>query len=275
MRRTSACLVVAALAITGCGTHHATTQSQTTAASAAPSSSNKPSVSTKPSVSKKSSAASPPASVAALPSAAPASGTVPATGSPPKNGTYTYNVTFNGNHSTRRTTISTESKTSTATKQSESASSGSASAVQHVIWTKDAKYLAETVSSQGPNRFDCDWKPDMIEYKFPLAKGAHWSQTTSCTVTFGAAKVTSTVHNDATVRGSGQVTIAGTTVKVWIIETKITNTSSDGTHTSSGSATRMTQFAPDVGLAVRYTETGKSSSGTATASFELQSIKPS
>jgi hypothetical protein len=211
---------------------------------------------------------------AAIPTPAPATGAVAATASPPQTGTYTYKVTFNGNTSTRKTTITSEGGSSSGAKQAETATAGNASATQHVVWTSGGKYLADTVSTQGSNRFDCDWKPDMIEYQFPMRTGAHWTQTTSCTVTFGATKVTSQVHNDATVRGNGQVTIGGRTVKVWVIETKITTKSSDGTHTTTAQATRTTQFSPEVGLAVRYTETGKTSTGPATATFELQNIKP-
>ena len=275
MKRTSACLIVAALATVGCGGGHTTAGSQTSASSAAPKGSTSPLPSGSRKTRSNGSSPAPSTSTAALPSAAPAAGPVPATGTPPKLGTYVYDVTFNGKQSTRRTTIAADGTSSAGTKLAERASSGSATATQHVIWTKDAKSLAETDSSQGSNRFDCDWNPDMIEYKFPLAKGAHWSQSTSCTVTYGGAKITSKVHNDATVRDSGQVTVAGTTVKVWIIDTTITNTSSDGTHTSSGSVKRTTQFAPEIGLPVRYTEVGKTPSGTASATFVLKNTKPS
>jgi len=265
------CLV--ALVAAGCGkSNEAGKQTQDNAAATSSPAGSKTSPAPKANASGSPAHSAPPA-VLAAPS--PAAGAVPATASPPKTGTYVYNVTVNDKRSVRRTKVSAEGSTTSATKEAERAESGNASATQHVTWTKTAKYLTETVTVQGSNRYDCDWKPDMIEYEFPLRPGLHWTQTSTCTVNVGATKVTTTVHDDATVRGSGEVTVAGRTVKVWVIDTTITNTSSYENRSATGQVNRTTQLAPELGLAVRYKETGKTDSGTVTATFELQNTKPS
>jgi len=269
MRRVAICLFLSFLA-GACGGGRAAKQS---AASASPGASSTPGSSASPG--NTNGASSNKATAApGLPRAAPLSGPIATTGTPPKTGTYTFNVTLDAKRSTRDVVVTSEGGSAAATKQGEKTSSDSASSTQHVIWRKDGKYLADIATKQGSNNYDCNFEPDLVEYKFPLKVGAKWSGTSSCTLTIGAVKVKSTIHETATVTGKGEVTIGGRRVKVWIINQVLDSSSEYGTRKYSGQSKRATQYAPEVGLAVRYSENSTSGDRSSNATYELQSTQP-
>jgi hypothetical protein len=212
-------------------------------------------------------------------SSAPSGAAKPATRiTPPKEGTYRYKQTSDGQTST--VTLEIEDKGSG--KQSETQSDGSQGAVTaDVEYRPDGKYDTKSTFGEPPQGFTCDWKPDLLEARFPIAAGQTWDVKSSCTSTVGAASITITVNGKATVRGSERATVGGTPVDVWVGHFEGTINFKTPQGNFSQKVTSDDRISPKYGVTVRSTETSEGTNPQTgqeqktKATRELVSLTPS
>ncbi len=137
---------------------------------------------------------------------------------PPRPGTYRYR--FRGSGEERETTTSVESKGTNdlGTNQVITQKGGGFDSTSDVSWRKDSVILLKSVFTFGQSRGECDWEPDFVQAKLPLAKGLTWQSKSSCTVTGFGAPIVVTRTLDARVGDLRRVRIVGRSVDVWTIE---------------------------------------------------------
>lgn len=137
---------------------------------------------------------------------------------PPRPGTYRYK--FRGGGEERETTTTVESKGTNdlGTNQVVSQKGGGFDSTSDVSWRKDSVVILKSVFTFGQSRGECDWEPDFVQAKLPLAKGVTWQSKSSCTVTGFGAPIVVTRTLDAKVGDLRRVKIAGRAVDVWVIE---------------------------------------------------------
>jgi hypothetical protein len=186
------------------------------------------------------------APTAATTSAPPktAASSISATAAPPKPGDYRYRVVSDG-ETTEETTRISDGGSGRQTERGEEVSS-------EVAWRGDGKFILETTFGQPPESFRCDWNPDVLEYKFPMAAGTSWSIKGSCSPGPGV-----TIEFDATSRvaGAERIAVAGQNVNTWVVRSEGTLTFRTPQETATQTITSDDRFSPEHGLSVRSTET--------------------
>ncbi len=195
-----------------------------------------------------SAAASPTASAAPQATATPAPTSAPTGGLsqavPPKPGSYRYRETSGGETSEQTLRITDKG----AGRQTEE----DGEVTSEVAWRDDGKYIVETTFTAQQGGFRCDWDPDVLEYKFPLASGATWRIKNTCTVAQGFS-----IEIDSTSRvtGSEKTSAAGQTVDTWIVHSEGTLTFRTPQGSSKQNLTADDRFSPAHGLSVHVSET--------------------
>jgi hypothetical protein len=121
-----------------------------------------------------------------------------------------------------------------------------------VAWRGDGKYVLETTFTAQQGGFRCDWDPDVLEYKLPLAQGTTWRIENSCVVAQG---FTIEIESTSRVTGSEKTSVAGQTVDTWIVYSEGTLTFRTPQGTSMQRVTADDRFSPAHGLSVRVSET--------------------
>ena len=137
---------------------------------------------------------------------------------PPRPGTYRYR--FRGRGEERETTTSVENKGTNdlGTNQVIAQKGGGFDSTSDVSWRRDSVVILKSVFTFGQSRGECDWEPDFVQAKLPLAKGTAWQSKSSCTITGFGAPIVVTRTLDAKVVDLRRVRIAGRIVDVWAIE---------------------------------------------------------
>lgn len=144
---------------------------------------------------------------------------------------------------------------------------------QGVQLTETVAYGPEGVIQESLNvtafgqQANCDWNPDIVEYPANLSVGATWSVKSQCTTSFGQFKVEGT----GKVLGRKTVTIGGTAVNTWVIETKIKLQTPQGNQ----QADELDYFDPSRGIDLyRKTVASDGEGGTVTVVRRLASLTP-
>jgi len=197
---------------------------------------------------------SPPATVSAQPqtsaaapapaTAAPAAAEGPGGTVPSKPGAYRYREVSDG-ETTEETVRITDRGGGRQTEAETDFSS-------EVAWRSDGKYILESTFGQPPQGFRCDWNPDVLEYKLPLAQGTSWRAAQSCTAAQG---FTIEFDSASRVTGAERVRVAGQDVDTWVIRSEGTLTFRTPQGSSTQNLTSDNHFSPEHGLSVKSTET--------------------
>lgn len=144
---------------------------------------------------------------------------------------------------------------------------------QGVQLTETVAYSAQGVIQEMLNvsafgqQARCDWNPDIVEYPANLAVGTTWSVKSQCTTTFGPFKVDGT----GKVLGRKAVTIAGTAVNTWVVETKVKLETPQGNQ----EAEELDYFDPARGIDLyRKTVASDGEGGKVTIVRRLASLTP-
>lgn len=113
----------------------------------------------------------------------------------------------------------------------------------------------------------CDWNPDILEYPANLSVGATWSVKSQCTTSFGPFKVEGT----GKVVGRKTVSIGGTTVNTWVVQTQIKLQTPQGNQ----EADELDYFDPSRGIDLyRKTVASDGQGGKVTVVRRLASLTP-
>lgn len=201
---------------------------------------------------------------------------------PPKPGKYRFKATSGsaqGSESEETTTtIESQGGSGGEVRQLEKTQGGPTGNMDNtVVWRKDGKFIEKTTTDGE----DCDYNPDILQYKLPLAKDSSWDTDSSCTGSFpgpGGQKqqVTVRVTGSARVLGLERVQVVGQQVDTWIIDSNSNVTVSDATgqqvFTFSGNSRE--NFSPKHGITVltNGSFTGFGSSGSYRA--EILNLEP-
>lgn len=169
----------------------------------------------------------------------------------PKPGTYRYKQTESGQTSQSTLTIASQG----GGKQTETLTDGDGQQTTHVEYRQGGKYDTRTVFGQPPQALNCDWKPDLLEIRFPVQTGARWAVKGSCSQAFGAATIEVSIDGEVTVRGKERTRVGGTAVDVWVGHFEGTIAFETPNGQMSQKVTSDDRIAPDHGLVVRSTET--------------------
>jgi hypothetical protein len=200
----------------------------------------------------------------------------PGPAKPSRAGTYRYKLsTSDGKSSDATTQVEDKGTANGETKQLVKLRGQGFDSDNDVAWRADGVYVLVSNIQYGQNRFTCDWNPDAVQLKLPLAAGATWESSSSCTFTFGTTPVTVVRRTTGTIVELRRVKVAGQVVDVWAIDgtehTEFAGNAIDSAGTSL--------FSPKHGLVVRSDSTIKSASGPngpqqTTATMELQNLDP-
>jgi hypothetical protein len=225
-----------------------------------------------------------PTTAAPAVTAAPTTTAVPEDLGPPKDpgpakpsraGTYRYKVTSSDGKTTDATTQVVDKGTSGGeTRQVVKLRGQGFDADNDVAWRPDGVYVLVSNVQFGNNQATCDWNPDTVQLRLPLAAGTTWESSSTCTFTFGTTPVTVVRKVTGRIVELRRVRVAGQVVDVWAIDGTEHVEFAGGSVDSAGTSL----FSPKHGLVVRSDTTIKGSgpqgAQEGTASTEIQNLDP-
>ncbi len=194
----------------------------------------------------------------------------------PKDGTYRYKTTTTGGSQPGEREITTKienkGKTGDDTRVTVTKAGSGFDSTNDTSWKPDGVRTLVSHFSFGANKGDCDWEPDALELKLPLAKGVAWTSDTSCMLTgIGPSPIPLSRSIKAEVTGLKRVKVASTVVDVWEIQR--TETISGGGRSGDTKATVL--YSPKHGIEVDVQGTVTSGEGSSSYHQELLSLNPS
>ena len=140
-----------------------------------------------------------------------------------------------------------------------------------ISWRGDGVHVLSTVITFGQNKGTCDWNPDTVQLKLPIAKGASWESSSSCQMTgFGATPIPLNRKITGKFLEVRRVRVAGQVVDVWAIE---------GTEHLDGAGqvvdrAGITLFSPKHGVQVSSSGKVTTSQGTTDYRTEILNLDP-
>lgn len=219
--------------------------------------------------------------------ATPVPTTVAATGDPgraqpTKVGTYTYDNTIDGSTSEGTMTVEAKAGSADETRQTQTLKGEQGSLKNEVFWRADGVYLASSAGSNGGIGGECNWEPDLLTLRLPVAKGTSWTADSACSGTSPYGPYSLKAHFEGTVRGTARVAVGDQHVDVWVIDGKqhveINSTYQGQPIKLVQDSTSTAFFAPTRGLVVREESTAESSgpqgSRTQTTVRQLKDFTP-
>jgi len=138
---------------------------------------------------------------------------------PPRAGVYRYRARANGEETEGTTTVEDKGTNDLGTNQVIAQKGGGLDATSDVSWRSDGVIILRSVFTFGETKGECDWEPDFLQSRLPLARGTAWQSASSCMVTgFGPTPIPLKRTLDAKVVDLRRVRIAGEAVDAWVIE---------------------------------------------------------
>jgi hypothetical protein len=189
----------------------------------------------------------------------------PGPASPPAAGTYTYHLTRSGNSSDTTVKVADDGHAADGVQQVITQNEGSGSISNHVTWRSDGELLRVTDFNSPQSSSACDWQPDIVQVRLPLAVGVSWDVDSSCQTVFAGTPTTAREAFHATVVRYEQLVVGGKAVDCWVISRSDKTTLTSAQYTVEQQGTSTVWWAPSAGLDVR-TET----KGTTTATSKGQ-----
>ena len=231
--------------------------------------------------------AGPPASSAPATTEAPAPTSPPTTAAPtedlgppgdpgpatvPRAGSYRYKAT--DSRGERETTTKIEDRPPTGSperRQLVTIRGDGFDTDNEVSWRGDGVYVLSTVITFGDNKGTCDWNPDTVQLKLPIAKGTSWESSSTCQMTgIGPTPIPLNRKLTGKFLEVRRVRIAGQVIDVWAIEA---TEHLDGGG-QSGDRVGTVLFSPKHGVTVSQTGKATTSQGTYDYRSEIQNLDP-
>ena len=140
-----------------------------------------------------------------------------------------------------------------------------------VSWRGDGVYVLSTIITFGENKGTCDWNPDTVQLKLPLAKGTTWESASTCNMTgIGPTPIPLNRKLTGKLLEVRRIRVAGQVVDVWAIEAT--------EHLDGGGQNvdrvGTTLFSPKHGVVVSSSGKVTSSQGTSDYRSEIQNLDP-
>lgn len=189
-------------------------------------------------------------------------------------GKYRYRTTSTNTEGEKQTresgvTIEDGSKTPQALRQiikpettQEQRESGFGGFQQEIEWRADGLYEIGNKGTTPQGETGCNWDPPRLSLRLPLKVGLEWKSDSSCTstVTYQGQQQTFKNHTvtSSKVTGTQQVTVAGQTIEVFVIEERSTAKTEGSGFSNSAEGTGTRLFSAKHGLDVKWS--GKSTS---------------
>ena len=162
----------------------------------------------------------------------------------PKAGTYRYRTKQADKTSEGTTKIEDKGASGGGRKLVTTMTGQGRDSTSDLIWGPDDVKVTQTTFGKAT----CDWDPDHLEMKIALSKGATWSSTSSCTVTFGTTAARITRTSSSKVIDARRVRVAGQEIPVWVFES---TEKFEAPGQGGGEIKRTTWFSPAHGVVVR------------------------
>jgi hypothetical protein len=199
----------------------------------------------------------------------------PGPAKPSRAGTYRYKVTTSDGKTTDATTQVEDKGTSGGeTRLLVKLRGQGLDSDNDVAWRADAVYVLVSTFQFGNNKATCDWNPDAVQLKLPVAAGTTWESSSSCSFTVGTTPVTVVRKTTGKILELRRVKVAGQVVDVWAIEGTEHVEFAGGVIDGSGTSL----FSPKHGLVVKSDSTMKGSgpqgAQEGSASMEIQNLDP-
>lgn len=174
----------------------------------------------------------------------------------PKPGQYRYRYSTSGGRSEPRSEeqvlkIEDLEVSASQVRQSMTLDAKGGSGRQEVVWRSDGNYLMKEGGKSGETEVECDWEPDILNRKLPLAKGAEWSYDTTCTFTIQGVNGNRHRTGKARVTDRRRVDVAGQSVDAFVIDQTFTETASFGEFTANTESSSTDYFSAEHGLSVK------------------------
>jgi hypothetical protein len=137
---------------------------------------------------------------------------------PPRPGVYRYRVQARGDTAEATTTVEDKGSDNFGRNQVVSMKGGGFDSTSDVSWRSNSVVVSRSTFTFGETRSECDWDPDFVQARLPLANGVAWQSTSSCATTFAGTPVVIKRALTAKVVDLRRVRIAGQPVDAWVIE---------------------------------------------------------
>lgn len=138
---------------------------------------------------------------------------------PPRAGTYRYRYLQGGQESTSVTRVEDRGRVGDEIRQVVTRQGGGLDTTSDLSWRPDGAYVTKTVFTLGGASRSCDWEPDVLRSRLPLAVGVSWEARSSCTLEgIGPTPLVLGYQSTGRVTALKRVRVAGQTVDVWAIE---------------------------------------------------------
>ena len=164
-------------------------------------------------------AAAAPATTAAPPSEDLGPPVDPGPATVPRAGTYRYTLRDDRGEREATTTVEDLPPTAPERRQRFLLRGEDIDTENDIAWRRDGVYVLSSVIVFGQSRGTCDWEPDTVQLRLPLAKGTTWESTSTCSMT---GLTPTPIPVSRTVTGKilelRRVRIGGQVVDVWAIE---------------------------------------------------------
>jgi hypothetical protein len=149
-----------------------------------------------------------------------------------------------------------------------------------VTWRPDSRVLDREQKATPDEQGDlnagpvCDWEPDVVELRLPLAVGQSWSNTVSCVMDGTKRERTTT----AKVTATDTLTVEGEQVPVMVIERVVTDVQRLAIGPFTTKTTTTESYSPHYGIIVKATGTIEQTVAVKTSSstfqMDLKSVRP-
>lgn len=187
---------------------------------------------------------------------------------PPRAGTYRYRYRQAGQESISLTRVEDGGRDAAETRQTVSRKGGGFDATSDLSWRPDGVYVLKTVFVLAGGSRQCDWDPDVLRSRLPLAAGVSWEARSSCTFEgIGPTPLVLTYRSTGRVAGVQRVRVAGEVLDVWAVEE--TESFDFGGRTVDNVTTTLAS--PRHGLIVK-SSTRTRDSGAGESSYDLDLI---
>ncbi|HUP85347.1 MAG TPA: hypothetical protein VM143_06745 [Acidimicrobiales bacterium] len=190
---------------------------------------------------------------------------------PPRPGRYRYKVSDGDGTRDATTTITDTGSTPSERRQLVATRGEGLDTDSDTAWRADGVFVLSTVVSFGPNKGNCDWTPDTMQLRLPIAKGSTWDSSSTCSMTgFGTTPIPLNRRVTGKVLELRRVRVAGQVVDVWAIE----GTEHLDGGGQSGDLAGTVLFSPKHGIVVSSSGKGTSSKGTFEYHRDVQNLDP-
>jgi hypothetical protein len=195
----------------------------------------------------------------------------PGPATPPKAGTYRYKVSGGDGEKETTTVITDTGSSGSERRQQVKLRGGDLDADNDVAWRPDGVFVLSTVITFGQSKGTCDWNPDTVQLKLPIAAGTTWESASTCNMT-GLTPTPIPVSRKVTgkVLELRRVRIAGQAVDVWAIE----GTERFEGGGQSGEKRGVALFSPKHGIVVSESGTATTPNGPVDYRSDVQNLEP-